>query len=378
MNGSFAAWLSSWSRHTPRKSRYISSTTGRMPAIAAPTPRPTIALSEIGVSRTRSPNAVVQPARQAEHVAAGARRRCRRRTRARRRRARPRARRGSRPWCGTPARRRPGAGGSARVGSGADDEVGQRRGRRGREPRAPRRRRRRARRATDDSQRLERVVGRRPADRSRRACTSSGSRASHSCDLVGRPVALRVAFVVTVPAVGRRPRRRRDRARRATASTTVAHRGRGRDDVVAVDRDVVDAVAGGALLERRRVLGRRGRELGVAVVLAEEDHRQLPHRGEVDRFVERAVRDRAVAEERDRDAAVVRAAAPRSRRRPRSAGPAPTIPLAPKMPSVGIGDVHRAAAAAVRALRPWPSARRTSRAGRGPSRGSGRGRDGST
>src|SRR6188472_2184916 len=32
MNGSFAAWLSSWSKQTPRKSRYINSTTGRIPA----------------------------------------------------------------------------------------------------------------------------------------------------------------------------------------------------------------------------------------------------------------------------------------------------------------------------------------------------------
>ncbi len=61
MNGSLAAWFRSWSRHTPRKSRYISSTTGRMPAIAAPTPSPTIALSEIGVSRTRSPNSSCRP-----------------------------------------------------------------------------------------------------------------------------------------------------------------------------------------------------------------------------------------------------------------------------------------------------------------------------
>ena len=53
MNGSLAAWLSSWSKQTPRKSRYMSSTTGRIPAIAAPTPSPTIAVSEIGVSRTR-------------------------------------------------------------------------------------------------------------------------------------------------------------------------------------------------------------------------------------------------------------------------------------------------------------------------------------
>ena len=61
MNGSFAAWLSNWSKHTPRKSRYIISTTGRMPAIAAPTPSPTIAVSEIGVSRTRSPNRSARP-----------------------------------------------------------------------------------------------------------------------------------------------------------------------------------------------------------------------------------------------------------------------------------------------------------------------------
>ena len=61
MNGSLAAWLSSWSKQTPRKSRYISSTTGRIPAIAAPTPRPMIAVSEIGVSRTRSPNRSCSP-----------------------------------------------------------------------------------------------------------------------------------------------------------------------------------------------------------------------------------------------------------------------------------------------------------------------------
>ena len=61
MNGIFAAWLSSWSRHTPTKSRYISSTTGRIPAIAAPTPTPMTAVSEIGVSRTRSPNRSRRP-----------------------------------------------------------------------------------------------------------------------------------------------------------------------------------------------------------------------------------------------------------------------------------------------------------------------------
>ncbi len=78
-----------------------------------------------------------------------------------------------------------------------------------------------------------------------------------------------------------------------------------------------------------------GGELGVAVVLAEEDHRQLPDRGQVDRLVERALRDRAVAEERHRDACRRRAAARRPPRRPRSAGPAATMPFAPKIPSFG-------------------------------------------
>ena len=72
MNGSFAAWLSSWSKQTPRKSRYITSTTGRMPAMAAPTPRPTIAVSEIGRVAHPVAELVVQPAGEAEDVAAGA------------------------------------------------------------------------------------------------------------------------------------------------------------------------------------------------------------------------------------------------------------------------------------------------------------------
>ena len=52
------------------------------------------------------------------------------------------------------------------------------------------------------------------------------------------------------------------------------------------------------------MLGGGRRELGVAVVLAEEDDRQLPDRGEVHRLVERALGHRAVAEEGHRDAAV--------------------------------------------------------------------------
>ena len=76
-------------------------------------------------------------------------------------------------------------------------------------------------------------------------------------NLIGRPVTLRVAFVVTVPAVGGRL----DDHGTESASRRLddlLHRGRGCDDVVAVDCDVVDAVPGGALFERRRVLCRCG------------------------------------------------------------------------------------------------------------------------
>src|SRR3546814_9103970 len=80
----------------------------------------------------------------------------------------------------------------------------------------------------------------------------------------------------------------------------LAHRGGGGDHVVAVDGDVADAVPAGTLLQRCGVLGRLVGELGVAVVLAEEHDRQLPHGGEVHRLVERSLGHRAVAEERDR------------------------------------------------------------------------------
>ncbi len=54
MKRALAAWLTSWSRAMLMKSMIMSSATGRMPAVAAPTAAPTMAASEIGVSRTRS------------------------------------------------------------------------------------------------------------------------------------------------------------------------------------------------------------------------------------------------------------------------------------------------------------------------------------
>ena len=55
-------WLTIWSIASSEKLIVISSTTGRRPVIAAPTPMPTIVFSEIGVSRTRfSPNSSSSP-----------------------------------------------------------------------------------------------------------------------------------------------------------------------------------------------------------------------------------------------------------------------------------------------------------------------------
>ena len=54
MNRALAAWFTSWSRAMLMKSMIMTSATGRSPATAAPTAAPTMAASEIGVSRTRS------------------------------------------------------------------------------------------------------------------------------------------------------------------------------------------------------------------------------------------------------------------------------------------------------------------------------------
>ena len=97
------------------------------------------------------------------------------------------------------------------------------------------------------------------------------------------------------------------------------------------------------------MLGRSRGELGVAVVLAEEDHRQLPDGGEVQGFVEGALRHRPVTEERHGHAAV--GAELRRRRRPRrdrQAGGDDAVGA--EDPELRVGDVHGAAAAAVRAL----------------------------
>ena len=98
-----------------------------------------------------------------------------------------------------------------------------------------------------------------------------------------------------------------DHDRPATGPYLLGGAGHGRyarHDVVAVDGHVVDAVAGGALFERCRVLGLDRGELGIAVVLAPEHDGEVPHSGQVHRLVERSLGYGAVAEERDGQAAI--------------------------------------------------------------------------
>ena len=62
MSRIFAAWLTSSSMHSNRKSEYCMSAIGRRPASAAPTAAPAIAFSLIGVSMIRScPNSSTRP-----------------------------------------------------------------------------------------------------------------------------------------------------------------------------------------------------------------------------------------------------------------------------------------------------------------------------
>src|SRR6185503_9330430 len=85
--------------------------------------------------------------------------------------------------------------------------------------------------------------------------------------------------------------------------------------VVAVDRRPLDPVRRDDVrhpFDDR--VSRPWRELGVAVVLADEDERQRPERREVDRLHEVPRLDRAVAEEHHRDR--IRAAEPRGERAP--------------------------------------------------------------
>jgi hypothetical protein len=120
-------------------------------------------------------------------------------------------------------------------------------------------------------------------------------------------------------------------------------------DVVAVDGGGLDAVGDRAVGDLRHA-GHRPAvgELGVEVVLAGEDHRQLPDRAEVERLVERALVDGALAEERDGDAILAEALA----RQPgagRERHARADDRVRPEDALGRVGDVHRAALAAAEA-----------------------------
>ncbi len=115
---------------------------------------------------------------------------------------------------------------------------------------------------------------------------------------------LRVALVVTSQPVREAFQKRRSAAAPGLgekASERLAHR----HDVVPVDRLALEAERGDDVAHALDVrVGRARGELGEAVVLADEDHRQPPERREVDRLDEDPALDRAVAEEDDGDRVV--------------------------------------------------------------------------
>ena len=85
-------------------------------------------------------------------------------------------------------------------------------------------------------------------------------------------IPLGVAFVVTMPSVSRRLDNHRA-SPRPDCVDDACHHVRCCDDIVAVNRDMSDAVAGSPISEGGSVLVCSGGELGVAVVLAKEDDR---------------------------------------------------------------------------------------------------------
>ena len=136
--------------------------------------------------------------------------------------------------------------------------------------------------------------------------------------------------------------------RRAVArASPVRRRGDGvphDHDVVAVDQLGRDAVRGGAVGGRVVHGGHRGdrRVLHVEVVLADEQHRESPHRGEVERLVEGADVGRPVAEEGDGD--LLGAAQHRRPGRPdghREVGTDDGV--RPEHAPLGLGQVHGSA-----------------------------------
>ena len=274
------------------------SATGRRPVIAAPIAAPRIACSEIGVSITRRRTELVeQPGGRLEHpagagdvladqhhplVARASPARCR----ARRRRDRSVAPRRASVGPDVGDRRSPGRGSGPATWP----------------PRWPRRRRPRP----AASMSVELAPASTPRRSSRSAVDGERVVGLPGLDLARRPVLAGVGPRVAAVPVGqrldqRRARRRDGRARGRRRARQVAPRRRRcrrrRPARARTPRRGPRPGAGTAVMSRDRGV------LHVEVVLADEDDRQLEHRGVVERLVEGADVGRAVAEEAHGDLA---------------------------------------------------------------------------
>src|SRR5258706_8023232 len=159
--------------------------------------------------------------------------------------------------------------------------------------------------------------------------------------LLGRLVPLRVSLVVALPAIG--PGFDQPWTFACTAGIDgLLGRAEHSPDVVAVDDRGPYAVrrseSGDAFTSRHRATVR---ELRVAVVLADEQHRQIPHRSKVDRLVEGALVHGSLAEEGHGHAVTAEHAAREGRaRRERQACSDDRVRAGNAFAPVG--DVHRA------------------------------------
>src|SRR5579884_1404659 len=267
------------------KSSYMISTTGRMPCIAAPIPAPTIAISEIGVLRTRSPpNSSKRPCVTPIEPPICAMSSPMTKTSSS-------ARIASASACFTAARY---------VSSGIDvleGVLGLR----------IRPRLRELDRALDDLahlgvERLELLV----RDVELRTEQLDRVVLGRLRAILLRAIHLRIADVVAFDAVGLDVEEHRPLARTHPLER-VARRLEHLLDVLPVHlhrRHVERRRTLRHVVPHRRVLPAR-RRLGPVVVLADEERLRLPQLREVERLVERPGVRRAVAEERDRDARLV-------------------------------------------------------------------------
>src|SRR6266853_2609867 len=319
-----------------RKSPNMMSTIGRMPAIAAPTPMPEKPASEIGVSMIRSlPNSSTSPVSTLNVVPASATSSPMRMTFGSRRISSAMAslmaspKDSSRTFVAVSSIDVLGDLARVRIGRG-DRELDRRIHLR-------------------DQLGLNRIEPG-PVGHAVRhqpfAVQRDGIALGHPLLLFGlRPVvrARDVADVVTVIAV--RNALEEGRPLALTRALDVLRRhGVHLTHVLAVDGLVRDPERRGA---GGNVSGRRLREvrvLVVAVVLADEDHRQLPDLREVHLFVEQALAERAFAEEAHCDLAGLLVLGG-ERGAGRNAGAAADDGVGAEVAGVGIGNVHRAALA---------------------------------